>query len=139
MPRDLASAGSSRCTGCPPMSMHAPGCGACTPLSTLIAVLLPLPLLPIRQCTSPGITSQSSACSAVASPKRTVTACMRTSAVVVASMAARGSQAQADQPVYGLPVDRLQLLALDVAALAVRSEERRVGKECRSRWSPYHS
>ena len=25
------------------------------------------------------------------------------------------------------------------AALAVlRSEERRVGKECRSRWSPYH-
>ena len=24
------------------------------------------------------------------------------------------------------------------AALRVRSEERRVGKECRSRWSPYH-
>ena len=24
------------------------------------------------------------------------------------------------------------------AALDVRSEERRVGKECRSRWSPYH-
>ena len=24
------------------------------------------------------------------------------------------------------------------AALAQRSEERRVGKECRSRWSPYH-
>ena len=23
-------------------------------------------------------------------------------------------------------------------ATAVRSEERRVGKECRSRWSPYH-
>src|SRR5256885_3821649 len=23
-------------------------------------------------------------------------------------------------------------------ALAARSEERRVGKECRSRWSPYH-
>ena len=23
-------------------------------------------------------------------------------------------------------------------AIAVRSEERRVGKECRSRWSPYH-
>src|SRR3989442_15323609 len=23
-------------------------------------------------------------------------------------------------------------------AVAVRSEERRVGKECRSRWSPYH-
>src|SRR5690348_9027020 len=25
------------------------------------------------------------------------------------------------------------------AALASRSEERRVGKECRSRWAPYHS
>ena len=23
-------------------------------------------------------------------------------------------------------------------AVVVRSEERRVGKECRSRWSPYH-
>ena len=32
-------------------------------------------------------------------------------------------------------------LLLDVApgtAKALRSEERRVGKECRSRWSPYH-
>src|SRR5258707_10355648 len=26
----------------------------------------------------------------------------------------------------------------DVAAAGIRSEERRVGKECRSRWSPYH-
>jgi len=25
-----------------------------------------------------------------------------------------------------------------VASTAFRSEERRVGKECRSRWSPYH-
>src|SRR2546430_17741912 len=25
------------------------------------------------------------------------------------------------------------------ATVVVRSEERRVGKECRSRWSPYHS
>src|SRR2546426_4671377 len=28
--------------------------------------------------------------------------------------------------------------ALDAAGQPVRSEERRVGKECRSRWSPYH-
>ena len=28
--------------------------------------------------------------------------------------------------------------AFDIAAANVRSEERRVGKECRSRWSPYH-
>ena len=26
----------------------------------------------------------------------------------------------------------------ETEALRVRSEERRVGKECRSRWSPYH-
>src|SRR2546427_9207433 len=26
----------------------------------------------------------------------------------------------------------------DVVLLNLRSEERRVGKECRSRWSPYH-
>src|SRR3712207_9440008 len=26
----------------------------------------------------------------------------------------------------------------DVDQLSTRSEERRVGKECRSRWSPYH-
>ena len=25
-----------------------------------------------------------------------------------------------------------------VLAIVARSEERRVGKECRSRWSPYH-
>ena len=29
-------------------------------------------------------------------------------------------------------------LSRDRVLLAVRSEERRVGKECRSRWSPYH-
>ena len=34
----------------------------------------------------------------------------------------------------------LLLMAFDKLAGAgsVRSEERRVGKECRSRWSPYH-
>ena len=28
--------------------------------------------------------------------------------------------------------------SLGWAAFLLRSEERRVGKECRSRWSPYH-
>src|SRR2546430_14805524 len=32
----------------------------------------------------------------------------------------------------------LGVLILVTARLFVRSEERRVGKECRSRWSPYH-
>ena len=29
-------------------------------------------------------------------------------------------------------------MALAVSVTMYRSEERRVGKECRSRWSPYH-
>src|SRR5258708_37571953 len=32
----------------------------------------------------------------------------------------------------------LSISAAWVWSVAVRSEERRVGKECRSRWSPYH-
>ena len=42
-------------------------------------------------------------------------------------------------------LDRTRAVALedevegvDLALLLLRSEERRVGKECRSRWSPYH-
>ena len=31
-----------------------------------------------------------------------------------------------------------ELLVDERAAPKIRSEERRVGKECRSRWSPYH-
>ena len=27
---------------------------------------------------------------------------------------------------------------IEIARIIARSEERRVGKECRSRWSPYH-
>ena len=37
-------------------------------------------------------------------------------------------------------LEKMAILDSDVvnAAERVRSEERRVGKECRSRWSPYH-
>ena len=44
-------------------------------------------------------------------------------------------------------IDRFKDFNLDIAVPAIeecskfaeeRSEERRVGKECRSRWSPYH-
>src|SRR3712207_7616358 len=41
---------------------------------------------------------------------------------------------QADQQ-----VERLTSLIRDLLDVSrIRSEERRVGKECRSRWSPYH-
>src|SRR3712207_7534953 len=33
---------------------------------------------------------------------------------------------------------KIQIDGIDVADSTSRSEERRVGKECRSRWSPYH-
>src|SRR2546430_6951323 len=37
-----------------------------------------------------------------------------------------------------LAVCACQLLIQGVQPVGFRSEERRVGKECRSRWSPYH-
>src|SRR2546422_8919896 len=42
----------------------------------------------------------------------------------------------ADGPL--LVIQRLELRGAAVQQLEHRSEERRVGKECRSRWSPYH-
>ena len=35
-------------------------------------------------------------------------------------------------------IDSEQSIVIDEAENQLRSEERRVGKECRSRWSPYH-
>ena len=37
-----------------------------------------------------------------------------------------------------VPVWERITISLEEAAAYSRSEERRVGKECRSRWSPYH-
>ena len=34
--------------------------------------------------------------------------------------------------------DKIKVAIRKSAERAMRSEERRVGKECRSRWSPYH-
>ena len=47
------------------------------------------------------------------------------------------------QHLYGLPSLRRTAAEVEVNVayrwfLGYRSEERRVGKECRSRWSPYH-
>ena len=40
--------------------------------------------------------------------------------------------------IQALSLNGLMSGALSISAIASRSEERRVGKECRSRWSPYH-
>ena len=39
---------------------------------------------------------------------------------------------------YGISIDKNSVHGSDSVENAKRSEERRVGKECRSRWSPYH-
>src|SRR2546426_11712042 len=45
-----------------------------------------------------------------------------------------------DDPVYGTPdpAEAVKEVGSGDPVVWVRSEERRVGKECRSRWSPYH-
>src|SRR5258707_4489258 len=50
------------------------------------------------------------------------------------------AKAQVDQAkaTYGLRISQSQSLRVRAGITGVRSEERRVGKECRSRWSPYH-
>src|SRR2546426_12456638 len=39
---------------------------------------------------------------------------------------------------HAVVVGRSNIVGKPMALLLLRSEERRVGKECRSRWSPYH-
>src|SRR2546429_7365596 len=41
-------------------------------------------------------------------------------------------------PPLRTPARALLLFVVSAAFTGARSEERRVGKECRSRWSPYH-
>src|SRR5256885_10681800 len=52
--------------------------------------------------------------------------------------AQRAPDAQAREAVRVAVRRRCAVRALEASDSAVRSEERRVGKECRSRWSPYH-
>ena len=46
-------------------------------------------------------------------------------------------QINPEQETVWLTQKQMEVL-FDVKHATVRSEERRVGKECRSRWSPYH-
>ncbi len=48
------------------------------------------------------------------------------------------TDAATGKPVYFTKDDMKQDDYRAIMASCARSEERRVGKECRSRWSPYH-
>src|SRR2546426_8185558 len=66
--------------------------------------------------------------------------------ICIAELAVPESRIPGEQNLFGLlhgDVHRVRHLAavlpqIDAAHHVDRSEERRVGKECRSRWSPYH-
>ena len=49
-----------------------------------------------------------------------------------------GEEASAIPPTDAKDFVSVASKGLDFSGCLVRSEERRVGKECRSRWSPYH-
>ena len=61
-------------------------------------------------------------------------------AVPIVNMAVRSEMyvGQQSSPMQILMGANWQMMAMLNILLVVRSEERRVGKECRSRWSPYH-
>src|SRR2546425_7946109 len=68
--------------------------------------------------------------------------------LVMAALLEPGQEVLIEEPTYPLFVDAARWLRAEVRRfprrfedgfrLDPRSEERRVGKECRSRWSPYH-
>ena len=47
-------------------------------------------------------------------------------------------KAEKNRQLNGLELIASENFVSDQVMEAARSEERRVGKECRSRWSPYH-
>ena len=48
-----------------------------------------------------------------------------------------GEFSDKEEAYSGVPLIEIRFVSLKIKASS-RSEERRVGKECRSRWSPYH-
>src|SRR3954447_26983149 len=72
MPASSASRGERKRTGAP-STRYSPASGTCTPASILISVLLPAPLSPSRQCTSPRASSSVTPDSAITGPKYLVT------------------------------------------------------------------
>ena len=59
-------------------------------------------------------------------------------AVMLAGLTACGGSTAASDVPDGDGDPSTLTVAMECAYAPYRSEERRVGKECRSRWSPYH-
>ena len=68
--------------------------------------------------------------------KKKIVSLLLTGVMAAGALAGCGGQSIADQQAAGdTTADSAEG---EAAEETVRSEERRVGKECRSRWSPYH-
>src|SRR3989442_4480029 len=109
------------CTACPTVRLAAAGLTATDATGTTLTVIAAVPLWPSLVAVIVAVP----AAAPLTSPLPLTVA---TAALLVAHVTTR--------PLNGVP-----LASFGVAAsctVAPRSEERRVGKECRSRWSPYH-
>ena len=60
------------------------------------------------------------------------------SGIVVVAAAGNGNDQNMPPGTLAYPAVYPEVIAVDMTDQHRRSEERRVGKECRSRWSPYH-
>src|SRR3712207_9451686 len=60
-------------------------------------------------------------------------------AIGLIALSQLGNQYLALVPMVLLGIAWASMMGIPYILVASRSEERRVGKECRSRWSPYHS
>ena len=58
--------------------------------------------------------------------------------IIVLALADMQYQRRSDQLTVIYLLDQSLSIPVDQRQAMIRSEERRVGKECRSRWSPYH-
>ena len=90
-------------------------------------------LSPVQVALFPSVLPPSLAFTALPG-KFTVMVASSRSAFVVAEKTKLPFSEDIDQTMLDVPSDGI--LVVDI--LRSRSEERRVGKECRSRWSPYH-
>src|SRR5215831_14330860 len=73
MPRSSASRGDLKCTA-RPSTRYSPLSGGWTPARVLMSVLLPAPLSPSRQCTSPRFRRSVTPFKAITEPKNLLTA-----------------------------------------------------------------